>query len=56
MQVAVDSFVFAEGTVSASATTLDAISVGIGQPRSTYSNFQHDGRDQHGFRNSFERG
>lgn len=55
-QVTVGSFVFAEGTMSASATTLDAISVGIGQPRSTYTNCQHGGRDRHGFRNSHERG
>ena len=55
-QVTIGSFVFAEGTMSPSATTLDAISVGIGQPRSSYSNRQHDGRDRYGFGISHERG
>jgi hypothetical protein len=55
-QVTVGSFVFAEGMMPAGATTLDAVAVGIGQPRSTSSNCHHGGRDQQSGRTGFERG
>ncbi|MEO9180394.1 MAG: hypothetical protein ABI298_01945, partial [Acidimicrobiales bacterium] len=56
VQGTVSSFVFAEGVPSSCATTLDAVSIGIGQPGSTYSNCQHGGHDQDGVCGNHERG
>jgi hypothetical protein len=55
-QVAVGSFVFAEGLMPSGATTLDAVTVGIGQPRSSSSNCHHGSRDHRGNRDDSRRG
>jgi hypothetical protein len=54
--VTVGSFVFAEGSMTSGATNLDAVTVGIGEPRTTSWNCQHGSRDHHGNREGFGRG